>query len=78
MFSCHSRTGISSNDRARNFQINERLNLRSARLSLGYQHTIWSRNITMILGTLVGEQYVAVKGRKSITFLRICDINFKL
>ena len=69
MFSCHSRTGISSDDRPRNFQINERLNLRSARLSLGYQQTIWSRNIIGILSTLVGEQYVAVKERKSMTFL---------
>ena len=62
-------TGFSPDDRARSFQINERLNLRSAPLSLGYQQTIWSRNIIGILGTLVGEQYVAAKGRKNMTFL---------
>ena len=54
--------GISPDDRTRNFDFSERLNTNSFRLSLGYQHLIWSRNIIGFLGTWSREQYVA--GRK--------------
>ncbi|MES2829488.1 MAG: YaiO family outer membrane beta-barrel protein [Bacteroidota bacterium] len=55
-------TGISPDDRTRNFELSERLNTSSLRLSLGYQRLIWSRNVVGILGTYNREEYVA--GRK--------------
>ena len=55
-------TGISPDDRTRNFEFSERLNTNSLRLSLGYQKLLWSRNIIGILGTYNREEYI--KGRK--------------
>lgn len=59
-------TGISPDDRARNFELEERLNTNSFRLSLGYQQLIWKRNVISILGTFNREEYVI--GRKENEF----------
>ena len=52
-------TGISPDDRTRNFNFSERLNNKSFRLSLGYQQLLWKRNVIGILGTYNREEYVA-------------------
>ena len=60
-FSMVLATGISPDDRIRNFEFSERLNTNSLRVSLGYQRVIWSRNIIGILGTYNREEYVRNK-----------------
>jgi YaiO family outer membrane protein len=52
-------TGVSPDDRTRNFQFSERIKLRSARLSIGFQKDIWRGNILGILGTWNNQEYVA-------------------
>jgi hypothetical protein len=52
-------TGVSPDDRTRNFQFSERLRNESFRLSLGYQQLLWKRNVIGILGTYNREEYVA-------------------
>jgi YaiO family outer membrane protein len=52
-------TGVSPDDRTRNFQFSERLKNESFRLSLGYQQLLWKRNVIGILGTYNREEYVA-------------------
>ncbi|RZL42689.1 MAG: hypothetical protein EOP00_23235 [Pedobacter sp.] len=59
-------TGISPDDRARNFELEERLNTNAFRLSLGYQQLLWKRNVISILGTFNREEYVP--GRKENEF----------
>ncbi len=54
-------TGISPDDRTRNFEFSERLNTSSMRFSLGYQRLVWKRNVIGILGTYNQEEYVAGK-----------------
>lgn len=66
-------TGISPDDRVRNFEFSERLNTSSLRFGLGYQRLIWSRNIIGILGTYNQEEYVP--GRKENEF--DISINFQ-
>jgi YaiO family outer membrane protein len=54
-------TGISPDDRTRNFEFSERLKTNSLRFSLGYQRLVWARNVIGILGTYNREEYVAGK-----------------
>lgn len=55
-------TGVSPDDRTRNFQFSERLRNKSFRVSLGYQQLLWKRNVLGILSTYNREEYIA--GRK--------------
>jgi len=55
--------GFSPDDRGRNFEITERLNLESIRLTLGYQRTLWKRNILGIFGTWNNQEYIPGKKR---------------
>lgn len=59
-------TGASPDDRTRNFQFNQRVKLHSARISAGFQHSIWKGNILGILGTWNNQEYVA--GRRENEF----------
>jgi YaiO family outer membrane protein len=52
-------TGISPDDRTRNFQFSDRVKLRSSRLSIGFQKDIWRGNILGLLGTWNNQEYVA-------------------
>ncbi|WP_316832883.1 YaiO family outer membrane beta-barrel protein [Pedobacter aquatilis] len=58
--------GFSPDDRGRNFEITERLNLQSVRFTLGYQRTLWKRNIVGLFGTWNNQEYVP--GRKRNEF----------
>jgi YaiO family outer membrane protein len=49
--------GFSPDDRGRNFEIDSRLNLQSVRFSLGYQRTLWGRNIIGVFGTWNNQKY---------------------
>jgi YaiO family outer membrane protein len=55
-------TGVSPDDRTRNFQFSERLKNKSFRVSLGYQQLLWKQNVLGILSTYNREEYIA--GRK--------------
>ncbi|RDC57885.1 YaiO family outer membrane beta-barrel protein [Pedobacter chinensis] len=55
--------GFSPDDRGRNFEIKERLNLESIRFTLGYQRTLWKRNILGIFGTWNNQEYIPGKKR---------------
>ncbi|MET0574175.1 MAG: YaiO family outer membrane beta-barrel protein [Pedobacter agri] len=58
--------GFSPDDRGRNFAITERLNLESIRFTLGYQRTLWKRNILGLFGTWNNQEYIP--GRKRNEF----------
>lgn len=58
--------GFSPDDRGRNFEITERLNLESVRFTLGYQRTLWKRNLVGIFGTWNNQEYIP--GRKRNEF----------
>lgn len=49
--------GFSPDDRGRNFEIENRLNMESVRVTLGYQRTLWSRNILGIFSTWNNQKY---------------------
>lgn len=66
-------TGISPDDRVRNFAFAERLHTNSFRVSLGYQQLIGRRNILGILGTFNREEYVVGKKENEYDFA----INFQ-
>ena len=50
--------GFSPDDRGRNFEITERLNLKSLRLTLGYQTIMWKQNLIGLFGTYNHQEYV--------------------
>lgn len=66
-------TGISPDDRTRNINFNERINSNSLRLSLGFQKSIWSRNLIGILGTYNKQAYVRGRYENEYDF----SINFQ-
>ena len=49
--------GFSPDDRGRNFEINNRLNMEALRFTLGYQRTFWRTNIVGIFGTFNNQKY---------------------
>lgn len=50
--------GFSPDDRGRNFEITERLNLKSLRFTLGYQTIIWKQNLIGLFSTYNHQEYV--------------------
>lgn len=50
--------GFSPDDRGRNFEITERLNLKALRFTLGYQTIIWKQNLIGLFGTYNHQEYV--------------------
>jgi YaiO family outer membrane protein len=49
--------GFSPDDRGINFEINERLNMQSMRLTLAYQFKLWNSNVLGLSTTLNKQQY---------------------
>jgi len=64
--------GFSPDDRGRNFEIDSRLNMQSVRFTLGYQRTLWGRNILGVFGTWNNQKYETGNKRNeydaSVTF----------
>ena len=52
-------SGVSPDDRTRNFQFADRLKLHSTRLTAGFQQTLWRGNVLNVLGTWNNQEYVA-------------------
>jgi hypothetical protein len=72
-FSFIAGTGVSPDDRTRNFQTGERFKLRSNHISIGYQRTIWLRNTIGILSTLNNEEHTAGRRENEFDF----SLNFQ-
>ena len=51
--------GFSPDDRGRNFDITNRINVQNARFTLGYQRTLWKRNILGLFGSYNNFKYNA-------------------
>ncbi|RZK81865.1 MAG: YaiO family outer membrane beta-barrel protein [Pedobacter sp.] len=51
--------GFSPDDRGRNFDIGNRINIQNARVTLGYQRTLWRRNILGLFGSWNNFKYNA-------------------
>lgn len=49
--------GFSPDDRGRNFEIDNRLNMESIRFTIGYQRTLWRTNVLGIFGTFNHQKY---------------------
>lgn len=49
--------GFSPDDRGRNFEIDNRLNMEAIRFTIGYQRTLWRTNVLGIFGTYNNQKY---------------------
>ncbi|MBG6236401.1 YaiO family outer membrane protein [Pedobacter sp. CAN_A7] len=61
-------TGVSPDDRTRDFQFEERVNLNSGRIAFGYQRLVRSRNVVGILATWSREEYIVNSPENELDF----------